>query len=234
MWLLLNRTETPLSVVCTPSGFLLAIVLYTFKFRLPVFPKIFRFDTQKSCVSLFWRVLWQCTNFSDLKMLFNSEYQSKFHCWYSVVHNGSYFDSGQNNSNAPVEIILVFIDHSYFFGCLSWLYALTLILGVEWGKSLWADKPLCGWKTPLVWFRTDQILKIKWSSTNLMLTYSTQNVYKVVAARKGSMLLALAMVSLNLLSYCDFLFFMWFSDLHFYQLFPFGLLMAGALVWYVC
>lgn len=63
--------------------------------------------------------------------------------------------------------------------------------------------------------------------------YSIHNVYKVVEARKGSMVLALAMVISKFISFFSTVVILFRSSdiLHLCQLFPFGLLLAGVLVW---
>jgi len=62
--------------------------------------------------------------------------------------------------------------------------------------------------------------------------YSIHNVYKVVEARKGSMVLALAMVMSKFTRLSTVMILLSSSDiLHLCQLFPFGLLLAGVLVW---
>jgi len=64
--------------------------------------------------------------------------------------------------------------------------------------------------------------------------YSIHNVYKVVEARKGSMVLALAMVISKFISFffpTVVILFHSSDILHLCQLFPFGLLLAGVLVW---
>ncbi|OEL15243.1 Choline/ethanolaminephosphotransferase 1 [Dichanthelium oligosanthes] len=112
--------------------------------------------------------------------------------------------------NGPTEgLMLIYVCH--FF---------TFFTGAEWwAQDFQKSMPLLGW-VPFVpeipvydialclMIAFAVIPTIGSKSTKLVLQlYSIHNVYKVVEARKGSMVLALAM------------------------LFPFGLLLAGVLVW---
>ncbi|KAM0866480.1 hypothetical protein ACQ4PT_042606 [Festuca glaucescens] len=102
--------------------------------------------------------------------------------------------------NGPTEgLMLIYVCHIF-----------TFFTGAEWwAQDFRKSVPLLNW-VPLVPEIPLYVIVLF-----LMIAFAviptvgsnTQNVYKVVAARKGSMLLALAM------------------------LFPFGLLMAGALIW---
>ncbi|KAM0870156.1 hypothetical protein ACQ4PT_040211 [Festuca glaucescens] len=102
--------------------------------------------------------------------------------------------------NGPTEgLMLIYVCHIF-----------TFFTGAEWwAQDFRKSVPLLNW-VPLVPEIPLYVIVLF-----LMIAFAviptvgsnTQNVYKVVAARKGSMLLALAM------------------------LFPFGLLMAGSLVW---